>query len=118
MKLQIRIPGLAAGARSALERRVRLSLGRQAPSIDVVEVSLRADDRGAVQHADCEVAVTLHDGFEIRVRDDANHVHRALLRAAWRIDQRRELDRLRGGAPPRAPRARFRNPTDSSRRTP
>ncbi len=98
MKLRNRIPGLGAAARDALDRKARLLLGRHAASIERVELSLREDERGPVHHADCEVAVRLRDGSELRVHDDAQHAHRALLRAAWRIDQRRALERLHGGS--------------------
>jgi hypothetical protein len=107
MKLRIRIPGLGAAALHALERKARLFLGRHVAAIESVEVSLAEREHGAVQHADCEVNVTLHDGTAIRVNDEATHVHRALLRAAWRIDQRRELNRLRSGGVPRAARQPF-----------
>lgn len=95
MKLRIRIPGFDVAALHALDRKARLFLGRHAASIDSVEIS-RIEQAGELaHHADCEVAIALRDGGAIRVHDAANRVHRALLRAAWRIDQRRERKRLR-----------------------
>jgi hypothetical protein len=98
MRVRIRIPGLAGAALQALERKARLFLGRHASAIELVEVTRMEESDASIHHAECEVAVTLRDGERIRVHDDGSHVHRALLRAAWRIDQRRELKRLREGA--------------------
>ena len=108
MKLRVRIAGLSAATLHALERKTRLLLGRDAAAIDTVEVSLHEDDRHRVHHADCEVTVTLRDGSTGRVHDDASQVHRALLRAAWRIEQRRyrrELARLGEGHESRSARS-------------
>lgn len=98
MKVRIRIPGLDAAALHALDRRARLFLGRHGASIESVEVTRLEQQRASVHHAECEVAVRLREGGTIRVHDDGSQIHRALLRAAWRIDQRRELGRLRGPA--------------------
>ena len=95
MKLRIRIPGLDSAALHALDRKARLFLGRHIQSIDSVDISLLERAEAGVQHAECAVTVTLREGGAVSVYDDGSHVHRALLRAAWRIDQRRELGRLR-----------------------
>ena len=94
MKIHFRIPGLSAAALRVLERKTRLVLGRHAAAIDAVEVLVHETERHAVRHADCEVPVTLRDGSTVRVHDDASQVHRALLRAAWRIEQRRQRREL------------------------
>jgi hypothetical protein len=99
MKLRIRIPGLGRGERDALERRTRLFLGRHISAIESVEFARKQKDRSGVAHADCELVVRLREGRAIRVHDDGDQLHRALLRAAWCMDQRRELGRLRDGAP-------------------
>jgi hypothetical protein len=98
MKVRIRMPGLDAAAREALERTARLFLGRHAAAIEAVEISAARETSGAAEHAECELVLKLREGGAIRLQDDGNHVQRALLRAAWRIDQRRELGRLRDGA--------------------
>ena len=95
MKLRIRMPGLDVAALRGLDRKARLFLGRHAASVQSVEIARLARAGERTQQVECEVLVSLRDGRVIRVHDDENHVHRALLRAAWRIDQRRELDRLR-----------------------
>jgi hypothetical protein len=99
MKIRIRIPDLDGRAREVLARRAHLFLGRHAAAVDVVEISRARERSGAIEHTECELVVKLRDGGAIRVHDDGNHVHRALLRAVWRLDQRRELSRLRDGAP-------------------
>ena len=104
MRLRIRIPGLGPAALQALDRKARLFLGRHGSSIELVEVTRMEESDASAHHAECEVAVTLRDGETIRVHDDGSHLQRALLRAAWRIDQRRELKRLREGAPSRSAR--------------
>jgi hypothetical protein len=98
MRIRIRIPGLDAGAHHALSRKARLVLGRHAPSIQSVELAVRETERASVRDAECEVVVTLREGGPICVHDDGSQIDRALLRAAWRIDQRRELQRSRGSA--------------------
>ncbi len=105
MRVRIRIPGLESAALQALERKARLFLGRHAGDIELVDVTRMEESEASTHHAECEVAVTLRNGERIRVHDDGSYVHRALLRAAWRIDQRRELKRLRDGAPPRSARS-------------
>jgi hypothetical protein len=105
MKLRIRIPGFGHDERDALERRTRLFLGRHTSAIESVEFARKQEDRSGVAHADCELVVRLRDGGTIRVHDDGEHLQRALLRTAWRMDQRRELGRLRDGAP-RSPAGR------------
>ncbi len=95
MKLRFRIPGLAEAEREALERRTRLFLGRHGAEIEAVEFSVDRETRPGAAQADCELAVKLRDGGAVRVHDDADHLQRALLRAAWRIDQRRQLGPLR-----------------------
>ena len=98
MRIRIRIPDLEAGALDALGRQVRLSLGRHAASIESVEVRMLERERAPLPRPECEVAVTLREGGAIRVHDDGSQLERALGRAAWRIDQRRERRRLRGPA--------------------
>jgi hypothetical protein len=95
VKVRIRIAEIDAAAREALERKARLYLGRHVASIDAVEIASARERSGGAEHAECELVVKLRDGGAIRVHDDGNHLHRAFLRAAWRIDQRRELGRLR-----------------------
>jgi hypothetical protein len=107
MRLRIRISGLGGDALQALDRKARLFLGRHASSIELVEVTRREESDASAHHAECEVAVTLRGGEKIRVHDDGSQIHRALLRAAWRMDQRRELKRLREGAPSAPARGGF-----------
>jgi hypothetical protein len=97
VKVRVRISELDAAAREALERKARLFLGRHATSIEVVEIAAARAGHAAAGHAECELVVKLREGGAIRVHEDGNHLQRALLRAAWRIDQRRELGRLRSG---------------------
>jgi hypothetical protein len=101
MKIRVRIPELESAARDALERRARLFLGRHLASIEAVEITTTREAQAGAEHSECELVVKLRDGGSIRVHEDGAHLQRALLRAAWRIDQRRELGRLRDGAFPR-----------------
>jgi hypothetical protein len=102
VKVRIRMPELSEEARAALERKARLFLGRHVATIESVQLSAIERTSGGVEHADCELTVRLRDGLAIRVHDDADHIHRVFLRAAWRIDQRRELGKLLGDSVDRA----------------
>ena len=116
MRLRIRSPELNNTQRAALARRARLVLGRHAAEIDRVELTIEPESGHNFENSECRLVVKLRDGGEVRVHDDGNHPHRALLRAAWRIEIRVELARLREarGGPAELSTARFLNP----RRTP
>ena len=111
MRLRIRSPELNDAQRAALARRARLVLGRHAAEIDLVELTIETESARDFEHSECRLVVKLRDGGEVRVHDDGNHPHRALLRAAWRIEIRRELAHLHGArGPAELSTARFLNP--------
>lgn len=95
MRLRIRLPDLDSAQRAALERRARLVLGRHAAAIARVDLTISSRSALGLEHSDCVVIARLVGGGEVRVQDDGRESHRALLRAAWRIEQRCELARLR-----------------------
>ncbi len=98
MRLRIRLPELNAAQHDALARRARLVLGRHATEIDLVELTIVTESADSFEQTECRLVVKLRDGDEIRVHDDGNEPHRALLRAARRIEIRGELARLRRAA--------------------
>jgi hypothetical protein len=105
VRVRIRIPTLGVAEQQALDRKARMFFGRHADAIDAVEIAWRAREDDAARHAECDVHVVLRDGGELRVHDDGDHVHRALLRAAWRVEQRRAVERVRRGEGARTARS-------------
>jgi endonuclease YncB( thermonuclease family) len=98
MRLSIRLPELNDAQHEALARRARLVLGRHAAEVDRVELTIVIESAHSLEQTECRLVVKLRDGDEIRVNDDGNQPHRALLRAARRIEIRGELARLRRAA--------------------
>jgi len=88
--------GLApANMRRRLERRLRLVVGRRAPSISSVEVYVsraRSEEpaAAAARHR-CRIRARLQDGSVVHVEEEGEDVDAAVGVAAWRLDRR--LDR-------------------------
>jgi hypothetical protein len=104
MRIRIRSSRLDGKAEAALARRARLTLGRHEAAIEHVEIAFTRQESPSVASDECHVTVRLRDGGEVLVSDDGRHPGRALLRAAWRIEQHIALRRLRdrrpnGGSP-------------------
>ena len=99
MRIRIRNSGLVAKDEAALARRARLTLGRHEAAIEQAEIAFATKESAGVARDDCHVTVKLRSGAELQVSDDARHPGRALLRAAWRIEQHLALERLRDWRP-------------------
>jgi hypothetical protein len=103
MRIRIRNSGLDSKEEAALARRARLTFGRHEPAIEQAEIAFATEERVGVARDDCHVTVKLRSGAELLVSDDARHPGRALLRAAWRIEQHLALERLRDWRPSAKP---------------
>lgn len=99
MRIRIRNSGLRSRDEASLARRARLTLGRHEAVIEHAEIAFASEESAGVARDDCHVTVKLRSGAELLVSDDARHPGRALLRAAWRIDQHLALERLRDWRP-------------------
>ena len=94
MQLRIRARDMevSEGTRHAIERRVRLVLGRHAPEIDVAQVTLL---RASPPHDEtancCRIRLRLRHGESVSVEGHAAGPHGAAAAAAWRLGSR--LDR-------------------------
>jgi len=79
----------------SLERRLRLVVGRRAPSIQAIEVTLEAllapDALSPGASHRCRIRARLVGGGSVQVDEVGAGVDRAIEVAAWRLDRR--LDR-------------------------
>ena len=91
MQLRIRAQ-LSKNARAAIERRVRLNLGRRAAGIDRALVTLESVRNGGPVHR-CRIRVRLQQGQRFTIEDHAEDPLTAAGAAALRLEHR--LDRLR-----------------------
>ncbi len=81
--------------RAALERRLRLTLGRHAAGIDRARVTLGPDPDGSGALR-CRVRLRFRDGRVLAIEDQAADPQAALAAAAWRLEHR--LDWQPGGS--------------------
>lgn len=88
MQLRVRAAPLALSAdtREAIERNLRLALGRHVGGIDTVRVSLSTDP--SLPTSRCRVRVRLRDGERLDVEEQAADPQGAAAAAAWRIEHR------------------------------
>lgn len=96
MKTKIHLPACTPEQRRSLRREVRQLLGPHRRGLASVEI--RRLHSALVQPEDgwlCEVTVRFRHGGYLCIVDREAHVGRAVLRAAWRVEQRRELGRGR-----------------------
>jgi ribosome-associated translation inhibitor RaiA len=109
MRLRIQAPeDLPAQARGAIERRVRLALGRHAAWIERAQVTLAPDLEGRLASR-CRIRVRLREGETLEVEERAEDPSSALAAAAWRLEhrmQRRQAAKADGALTSR--RVRFR----------
>jgi hypothetical protein len=88
--MQLRIQAVRldvpAELRLAIDRRVRLTLGRHAAGIDRVQLTL-ASDEGATASL-CRIRARLRDGESLAVEDCAEGPKSAATAAAWRLSHR------------------------------
>ncbi len=104
MRLRISAPRLELGAdtRLAIERRVRLALGRHAAGIDRARVTLAPSPSGRPELR-CRISLRPRQGQNLTVEDFADDARSAAIGAAHRLENRLESRRaVRGGgfAPP------------------
>lgn len=91
--------------RKRLERQLRLVVGRRAPSVTAMEVTvaalLAADAMAPAARYRCRIEARLVQGGRVLVDEFGADVDHAIEVAAWRLDRR--LDRLErlGGPGPR-----------------
>ena len=100
MQLRIRTlrAEVPAETRTAIERRVRLALGRHAAGIDRAQVTL-SPALGASTRDHCRIRVRLREGGSLAAEDEAEDLHAAVATAAWRLEHR-----LKAVVPPQTPR--------------
>jgi len=93
MQLRIQAPDdLPAQTRAAIERRVRLSLGRHAAGIERAQVTLAPSLEGPLASR-CRIRVRLREGETLAVEDRAEDPRSAVAAAAWRLDHRMQRRR-------------------------
>jgi ribosome-associated translation inhibitor RaiA len=87
-------PSANPGLRGRVERRLRLVVGRRAPSIVSVEVSLEslvaADASSPSARHRCRIHARLVSGGSVEVEEFGTDVEHAIDVAAWRLDRRLE----------------------------
>lgn len=89
MQLEIRSrhPGLPRETRRAVERHLRLTLGRRAVRVERAQISLLPDPRPDQPGARlCRIRARLRDGEQIVVEDSAPEAGEAAAKAAWRLE--------------------------------
>jgi len=102
MQLRIQAPDdLPAQTRAAIERRVRLALGRHAAGIERVRVTLARRLEGSLASR-CRIRVRLREGETLAVEDRAEDPGSAAAAAVWRLEHRMQRHRAAatGGALP------------------
>ena len=107
MKTRIHLPGCTTEQRQSLRREVGSLLGSHRRRLESVEIRAldvvpAFPDGGRL----CEVTVRFRKGGYLSIIEQESLVGRALLRAAWRVEQRRELGRGRFTLTPRSSPAR------------
>lgn len=87
MQLRIQVPdGFPVDTRAAIERKVRLALGRRAAGIERTQVTLFASEGPAA--VCCRIRIRLRNGERLAVEDGAEDPRAAAAAAAWRIEHR------------------------------
>ena len=96
--MQLRIQAredLPMATRAAVERRLRLTLGRHTAGIECAQVTLLPGEGRAASR--CRIRIRLRDGESVAVEDRAEDPGAAAAGAAWRLEHR---IRRRGAAAP------------------
>ena len=78
---------LSQATRRAIERRVRLALGRAGAGIERVRITLAAG-RDVESAARCRIGLQLRDGTRIAVEDAAATTMAVVSAALWRLEHR------------------------------
>ena len=92
LPVHARSQDLPTEARSAIERRIRLALGRHAAGIDRAQVTLSPAQDGG-NGSRCRIHVRLRRGESLAIEDHAADPHAAAAAAAWRLEHRLERRR-------------------------
>lgn len=96
MKTRIHLPGYTPEQRRTLRHDVRSLLGSHRRRLESVEIRvLDLEPRFRGEGRLCEVTVRFRRGGYLSIIEQELHVGRALLRAAWRVEQRQEFGRGR-----------------------
>jgi len=101
LRIRARHVEVPAATRAAIERKVRLALGRQAPGIERAEVTLSPSLQESAGSR-CRILLRLREGESLVVEDHAEDPQSAAAVAAWRLEHR--LDRKRVSESPPDPR--------------
>ncbi len=92
MKTRIYLPGRPPEDHASIRREVKKLLGAHKRRIESVEIRAldgAPPDRPGARP--CEVTVRFVRGGYLGLVEQEEHLGRALLRTAWRVEQRREL---------------------------
>jgi hypothetical protein len=93
VQLRIQTPNdVSAETRAAIERKIRLALGRHTAGIDRAQVRL-APSREGRSASRCRIRVRLRDGEVFEVEDRAEDPRSAAGAAAWRLEHRMQRRR-------------------------
>jgi len=86
--------------RRRLEQRLRLAVGRRAPDVERVEVSLMGggDEPGAAGLHRCRIRARLVTGSQLLVDELAGDADAAVSAATWRLDRWLQRGRRRAGS--------------------
>lgn len=96
MKTRIHLPDQTPEQRRSLRLEVRSLLGTHRRRLESVEIrALDIEPVSAAGGRVCEITVRFRQGGYLSIVEQEAHVGRALLRAAWRVEQRQELGRER-----------------------
>lgn len=96
MKTRIHLPDSTPEQRRSLRHEVRSLLGPQRRRLESVEIrGLDLPSASPPGGRLCEVTVRFRQGGYLSIVEQESHVGRALLRAAWRVEQRHELGHVR-----------------------
>ncbi len=101
MQFRIHAPrmDLPGEARAAIERKLRLALGRHAPAIDQTRVSFgKARGTGNEDRSVCRIRVRWREGETIVIEGVAEDFEAAAHLAAWRLEHRLGSPRASRGA--------------------
>jgi len=101
LRIRSRHVEVPAPTRAAIERRVRLALGRQAAAIERAQVTLSLSVQESAGSR-CRIRVRLREGTSLVVEEHAKDPQSAAGVAAWRLEHR--LDRKRVSDGPADPR--------------
>lgn len=92
MNTRIEIPGLTNDKFRSLSKEVKQLLGLHRSALH--EIEIRSLDYAHARRPGqwlCEVTVRFRQGGYFSIQEEESNIGRALLRVAWRVEQRREF---------------------------